>query len=63
MEAPHANWSVVRPRMGWILHPEQIKAIRITSSDLQDDQELLTGTYEEQDVNSALKPLAAGSQH
>lgn len=35
------------PRMGWILHSEQIKEIRSTSSDLQDGQELLTATYEE----------------
>lgn len=47
MEAPQSQLVQVCPRMGWILHSEQIKAIRSPSSDLQDGQELLMGTREE----------------
>lgn len=47
MEAPQSQLVQVCPRMGWILHSEQMEAIRSPLSDLQDGQELLTGTHEE----------------
>lgn len=44
MGAPHPNQSTVCPRMSWILHAEQGKALRSAWSDLWDGQELLTAT-------------------